>query len=246
MSRVPNRSSILQSVGFLFALHCFIASPLRTDAAIVVEIIPAIDQEIKDNHIDGTFDEFVVITNPSLQTIAFNGGSTVPLDRRAVMEFNLTPAQLGLQLLSASFVGHVHGTSTPPGFTQLSMDLFGYAGDGQITAADATATTAQIGEFTIAAGLPGHGSHEVPLDASFIASMIAGSNYLGILTRIDVNTGGISIGSRETSVNAQFDTGPPRLRLIFAVPEPRALWSALPMAAVAVAMHRRKQTRRTP
>jgi hypothetical protein len=212
-------------------------------ASSIVDLKPSIDQELQDNNMDGTFDEFIIITNSILQTTAHNGSGVVPVDRRGIMEFNLAPTQFAAQLQSASFICYVEGTSTPPGFTQLSIDLFGYQGDGQITVGDAIATNTKIGRLTITAGFPGFGKHEVPLDTALVAGLLQNSNYFGIVTTMEVNHGGIVIGSREKSLNQQGTIGPPTLRLVFAVPEPASAGIVIGfgfVACVSVASRRRR------
>src|SRR3954451_18956133 len=82
---------------------CWSLGARSLTASSIVDIKPAIDQELQDNHMDGTFDEFIIVTNSILQTTAFDGShGVVPVDRRGIMEFNLAPTLSAAQLQSAS------------------------------------------------------------------------------------------------------------------------------------------------
>jgi hypothetical protein len=237
---LPGRKSLKHCCNIAMIV-CLIVATKMVSASTVVEIIPSIDQGLHDRFNDGSFDEFVIITNSILQTTSFANSSQVGFDVRAAMEFDLAPAKLpGLKLHKAFFIGYVEGTGTPDGFTQLSFDLLGYAGEGMITLADATASDTKIGEFTIAAGFPGFGKHTIPLDKDFVASILDGDDYLGLLTRAELNTGSISIGSSERALNELLGRGPPTLRLLFVVPEPGTLGMITMITVICLTVRRRR------
>ena len=232
----------VRTANFVASLLMSLSLATFCSGMVVVDIIPTSDQEFHDRFHDGTFDDSFSPTNPVLSTTSFDNPSQVGIDARPVMEFDLTSARaLGRELISASFISYVQGTSTPSGFTQLSFDLHGFAGNGIAEAADASLVGNQIGQLTITAGFPGFGRHEIPVDFDFVASSLAGNNFLGIVTRSDLNTGGISIGSSERSLDELNGRGPPTLRLVF-VPEPGSITLLFAVAVWLVGVGTRRLT----
>jgi hypothetical protein len=116
-------------------------------------------------------------------------------DRRSVMEFSLAniPAHAVVQSASLQFdVSGLqsNGTSFP------RLQVHGYAGNGQITAADATVPTNLIGtspNVTSSSDLV-----TVNLNPAYIQSLLGTANYLGLLGKADVNNLSVSLRPNET------------------------------------------------
>lgn len=227
----------LTGFAVLFRVSCLAiglhwAGANTCSALIYVDISPTVDGSLSDMFNDGSFEE-LLLTGTILQTTSFANSSQVGFDIRAALEFDLTPANLGLVLHSATFVGFVDGISHPEGFAEISIDLLGYTGDGQVTLSDAHASDTTIGIYTTEAGIPGLGRRDSLLDKNFVAELLEGGDYLGILTRAHLNAGGITIRSSESTIIPEFDLAPPFLRLAFVVPEP----SSIAFVAIAVGCH---------
>lgn len=202
--------------------------PLATARAVTLRLVPDAVGRFLDDEVDGVFDELRG-PSPFLQTTKFDQGVN-DVETRVVLEYDLASAPLDRRLLSARFVATIGGTQTPAGFTELSMDLLGYAGDGQITFSDITATTTPIGVFTIpipASGVPVR--YSADLDVGYVAAEIASGTHLGLMTRKELDTGSITI--RGVGGAGFFANTDPVLVLAF-VPEPS---SALIAAVGAVA-----------
>lgn len=207
------RPVVLSALGGLACLSLLLAGPTPALGRLTIEVPVSVDGELIDRDFDGSFEN--IRQDGKLQVTSFRNSSQVPFDVRAALEFDLSAVPTDRDLISASFVGVVSGTGTPPNTTELSFDLLGYSGNGLIELADAHASDTTVGVLTIPAGFPGFGPHEVALDREFVAARLLGGEVLGLLARSEENTGSIAIVSSRGSQAEQR----PLLRLTL-VPEP--------------------------
>jgi hypothetical protein len=110
-------------------------------------------------------------------TILTQDIDAINLDRRGVMEFSLRRIPDAARITGATLTLDVTTfTSSPPSFPILT--LLGYAGNGQLDTADATAGTQTIGVSDPVTSL---GLITIELDTAFIQSLIGEEDYLGLL-----------------------------------------------------------------
>ena len=222
------RSRLLESKSVLLAaaIVC-LAVPVSTSHALTIDIPPTVDAAFIDGDVDGTFEELRLINPFGLQTTAFDQGVN-DAEVRGVVEYDLSAVPTDRALLGAYFVASITATGTPNGFTELSMDLLGYDGDGQVTFDDITAPTVKIGTFVLPVPVADWTvRYTAALDLGFVSTAVKSGGFLGLMTRSEFETGSISVGSLE-SYPLDRETA---LRLVF-VPEP-ASW-ALSVFAVLV------------
>jgi hypothetical protein len=125
---------------------------------------------------------------------------------RGLFEFDISALPANAMIVSAIFQGYVNlinGTSS-----NITVNFYGYAGDGVVTLSDATVTTQSIG--TLSGVYVGPFSKSI--NASFIQSLLGKSSYAGIAVT-DINAYQLAFASLE-------ETGfpPPTLYVEFTVP----------------------------
>ncbi len=148
------------------------------------------------NIVAGNSNYMLVGTNPSgtdvypagraiLQTpvtnnldFLFREGGTGPAttNQRGVLEFSTAGLPAGATVRSATLTGTIdldQGSPSAPA----SAGFYAYAGDGQITTADATASTTQAGLLSN----PALGSFSVSLNATQVQSLLQSPSYNGYL-----------------------------------------------------------------
>ncbi len=111
------------------------------------------------------------------------------VDRRAILEFDISSIPASAEVLSATLDLRIMTiTSTPgePGIYPI-LTVFGYAGDGALSPSDATQTGMIIGQSATITGLGAIPS--IDLDTNFIETLLGGgTSYLGMVA-FDNDTG---------------------------------------------------------
>jgi hypothetical protein len=219
--RTVQNTSPVALAAFAVAL---IISPAPAANPYTIDIIPVADASFLDNDVNGTFEELRLINPFGLQTTYFDQGVN-DVEVRSVLEYDLSAIPFDKPLKGASLVASVEGTQTPFGFTELSMYLSGYSGDGQITFADITATTTPLGEYVVTDPLFSSGiyRYSAALDLGYVSSVLAAGGFLGIMTNSDLDAGSISIHSLEGYYPEPFFANTESVLRLQFVPEPSSM-----------------------
>ena len=162
-----------------------------------VTVAPSVDGFVSDldgNGFSGA--DALDTTSPSL---AIEGGAH---PSRGLLDFNLASIPAGKVLKSAwlFFSANDYGGTNPTG--SVPVDVYGYAGDGVLSAADATLGT-KIGSRPITGVNTSNQKkvHSAQLDTNFVRSFV-GTGTLGLVLRNDGTTDRVSLNTLESSVGA--------------------------------------------
>ncbi len=122
----------------------------------------------------------IISGTPSTTNVDFlfrEGVSSQPgVTERGVLEFSTAGIPAGSIINSATLSGYASRAEATPG-APLDVSFYGYAGNGQITTADATASSTRYGESIS----PVVGAFSVGLDPAAIQSLLNSGNYTGYL-----------------------------------------------------------------
>jgi hypothetical protein len=116
-------------------------------------------------------------------------------DHRALMEFSLANVPAHALVTSATLQIDVRQFQSNAG-SYPHLLVYGYAGNGQLTAADATASSTLIGTSPDIAATD---LVTINLNPTYIQSLLGTSSYLGLLGLGDLNNLGFSFLPKETS-----------------------------------------------
>jgi hypothetical protein len=116
-------------------------------------------------------------------------------DHRALMEFSLANVPAHALVTSATLQIDVRQFQSNAG-SYPHLLVYGYAGNGQLTAADATASSTLIGTSPDIAATD---LLTINLNPTYIQSLLGTSSYLGLLGLGDLNNLGFSFLPKETS-----------------------------------------------
>jgi hypothetical protein len=116
------------------------------------------------------------------------------LDHRAIMEFSLANIPAHAVVTSATVQIDVRGYNTD-GQRYPHILVYGYAGNGQLTAADATASSTLIGTSP---DVTATDLITINLNPTYVQSLLGTSSYLGLLGLGDLNNLDFSFVPKET------------------------------------------------
>lgn len=155
---------------------------------------PSVDGSVRDAGGNG-FDDGDTAHSTGTSLLV-QGGAT---PSRGVLEFDLRSLPTNRPLKSATLF---FSTSALVGGTTVNVpiDIYGYSGDGVVSAADAALGT-KIGSRPIsnADGSNQLKIHSAALDASYLRTLV-GTSQLGLVLRNDATSDGVEINSSESSV----------------------------------------------
>jgi hypothetical protein len=167
---------------------------IQPSANGTTRLTPSVDGSVRDAGGNG-FDSGDTV-NSTGTSLLIQGGAT---PSRGVMEFDLRSLPTNRALKSAWLF---FSTSALVGGTTVNVpiDIYGYSGDGAVSAADASLGT-KIGSRPIsnADGSNQLKIHSAPLDASYLRTLV-GTSQLGLVFRNDATSDGVEINSSESSV----------------------------------------------
>ncbi len=123
----------------------------------------------------------------SIRKFDFPVPEGIPRDERSVIEFDVTGMD-GSRLWEASFEFEIPSYSSG----REPVEIYGYSGNGSMELADATAAGELLGSY-IAEDF-GLGSHSIPLDAGLLATLLDGSDYVGLRLQGSVSGTNSSVG----------------------------------------------------
>jgi hypothetical protein len=159
------------------------------------KLTPSVDGAVRDAGGNG-FDSGDTVNSTGTGMLV-QGGAT---PSRGVMEFDLRSLPTNRALKSAWLF---FSTSALAGGATVNVpiDIFGYAGNGALSAADATQGT-KIGARPIsnADGSNQLKIHSAPLDTNYVRTLI-GNGQLGLVLRNDTTSDGVVINTSESSVS---------------------------------------------
>ncbi|QDT56118.1 FG-GAP repeat protein [Caulifigura coniformis] len=158
-----------------------------------VRITPGSDAEARDVNNDGTFESVDAPAN----VMFIRPGEPGVVGRRPVMEFDLSGVSSGKVVKSAYLTIYVsaYGGSNHP------VSVYGYAGDGIVTAGDAVLGTL-IGSKTITINSKADlRAYTIELNPALIQQLIGTQSDLGLVLRNDLNLNVLGIDSVEGPVN---------------------------------------------
>ena len=159
------------------------------------KLTPSVDGAVSDAGGNG-FDSGDTVNSAGTGMLV-QGGAT---PSRGVMEFDLRSLPTNRALKSAWLF---FSTSALAGGATVNVpiDIFGYAGNGALSAADATQGT-KIGARPIsnADGSNQLKIHSAPLDTNYVRTLI-GNGQLGLVLRNDTTSDGVVINTSESSVS---------------------------------------------
>ncbi len=158
-----------------------------------VRLLPATDVEARDINSDGIFES----VNPLAERLYVRPAEPGFIARRPIMEFDLSSISRNQVVKSATLTVYVnsHAGNTIP------INVYGYSGDGVITASDALLGTL-IGSktFTIN-GVGDLRAYSIELNPALVQQLLGTSTFLGITLRNDVNQNVLGIDSTKGPVN---------------------------------------------
>jgi len=182
-----NTPAVLQKVEVFLTPR---STPATTN---FVRIIPGADAEARDVNNDGVFES---VDSPA-NVMFIRPGEPGVVGRRPVMEFDLSGLSSGKVVKSAYltiYVSAYSGSNHP-------VSVYGYAGDGVVTAGDAVLGTL-IGSQTITINSKADlRAYTIELNPALIQQLIGTQSDLGIVLRNDLNLNVLGIDSVEGPVN---------------------------------------------
>jgi chitinase len=171
----PSGATIARSTG--------VAKILDDDAGSgTTEVGSPVGGAVQDMTGSGTYGN--VVTNTSYLPIQRYSQvyAKTPYDSRGILEFNVGTLSASAGTVNLWFYENSYTSGDQP------VLIYGYTGAGAVTAADATSPGVLLAGYDPRAGL---GWHSVSLDASQVASLTAGTGYLGLrfVASATTNTG---------------------------------------------------------
>ena len=146
----------------------------------------------RDAYGDGVFEQLTT-TEPTVTTAKLQP----PRDQdRSLFEFNVSTIPDNATVLSAAL--KLTASYRTGGYPAAVVDLLGYAGDGQLTTADASVSTTVVGNASITSLT----TYSIPLDAAFVQSLLGTATHVGIATRL-ISGAGVSFHSTEAAPNVR-------------------------------------------
>jgi hypothetical protein len=167
-----------------------------------VQLNPGVDGEFRDGVVgplDGVFESL----NQTAPLMRVDPG---PINRRAVMEFDLSGISRGRILRSAYLSIDVSGQVGSP----VPINIYGYVGNGVLTQPDAVAGSVLLGQTAINTNASINQKIFVGLNPTLIQQLLGTSYDLGMVFRNDVNGNGIDISTMDGPVDRR-----PTLHLVF-------------------------------
>jgi hypothetical protein len=179
-----------------------------------VETGPAVAGDVRDYTGSGTFTEAVTRTDLiQVRRYSSSIGTSIPVDERGIMEFNV--GALGTRPsgpVSLILYEYMFNSTDQP------VLIYGYAGDGVVTTADATRPAVLLGSYDPKGGL---NWRSIPLDSQAVNSLLQSSSYLGLRF----------VGAAPTNTTFSLDYGVPVLNFS---PDPLPTPSAVSVSDVSV------------
>lgn len=166
------------------------------------------DGFVRDSDGDGTFETSFGTTGNDLRTAKLQPPRA---EERSLLETDISSIPANATVVSATLSLTTYFTSS--GLEPGNIDLLGYAGDGVLVTADATASANVVGTVTIPRGV--NTTYAIPLSTSFVQSLIGTSNFLGIATRTDQDE---SISFHSTESGQAFPAQKPTLEIVYTSP----------------------------
>jgi hypothetical protein len=147
-------------------------------AVHTADLGPAADGYAKDPDSDGVFES--VNTTDTEDQESYLLGTPVG-EERAILEFNISGIDPTATILGATLEGIVSVLQWNSQESGVTVGVYGYAGDGQVTTSDATASTNQVGTLTTTT----LGNFSITISPSFVQSLLSGSStYAGFMMRL--------------------------------------------------------------
>lgn len=157
--------------GVTVARWSAVGTIIDDDPTGATEIGNAVGGVVRDMTGSGTFTT-VVTGGASVTVRKFNSApSGTPYDERGILEFNVGTNPLPTGSINLAFYENSFTSNDQP------VLIYGYAGDGAVTLADATRPAVLLGSYDPKTGL---GWRTVALDAAQVAAIIGSSSYLGL------------------------------------------------------------------
>jgi hypothetical protein len=128
-----------------------------------------------DNDGNGTFDQFLT-TDSNGQLPVYNSDTFAP-ERRAILEFNVSSVNAAA-VGSVTFDFRQTSYTFGPGYSTGSVEIYGYAGNGSASLADATSAGAVF--LGVYDPKDDTGPHSVTLDRTAMLSLVGAGNYVGL------------------------------------------------------------------
>ena len=193
----PDLTGLRHRSSFNLVIRATDASPnaLTTDTNVQVFITPAQGTRI-DPLVDGAAGAGGTV-DASGTGMLVQGGAT---PSRGVLEFDLSALPTNRPLKNA-FLYFSTGSLVGGTTVNVPIDVFGYAGNGVVDAADASAGV-KIGArpITNAGGSNQIKVHSAQLDADFVRNLI-GAGQLGLVLRNDATSDGVIVNTLESSAS---------------------------------------------
>ena len=192
---------------FITSLLC-LAGCINTTSALAGSILenPLFDAKV---HLDGG--SFALVegeTSLSVQYVDFAN-----IDRRAILEYDISSIPDIAKISLAQITFDLSSFSGGPGDV-VEAPIYGYGGDGLAAVADGLEISTQIGTLGPIDSLD---PITIDLDLSFVESLLATSNYLGINILGDPDSNSVSFATLE--LNDIISTIPPaQLSLTYNIP----------------------------
>lgn len=206
----------MMRIRFAAALGLALAAASATVSADSLDFVAVADAEAFDTGGDGTFD-VLDGSDLSLSVRNFKDLTVDPFEQRTLAEFDLGALPAGAVISGVSFRFQSIGFAN----SNTAVNVFGYAGDGTTTLADATAAAVLLGSYDpVALGL---GLQTVTLDLAAFSGLLGSSSIIGLRFEGILNTNA-QFASLEAA--ALLSDVPPTLVVDFAgqaVPEPSSV-----------------------
>lgn len=217
LSRHTNGTSYLGIMAYdeipFYSTGLSLSSPVKATYTVVspnvgtLSTTPLVDGEL-DLVNGGTYSVLAGNTSINVQEIGF-----ASIDRRGALEFDLRGLPAGATITSASIRFNVNVLTSGGAGSPSMPRIFGYQGDGTITAADATGASVLLGTGA-ATDL---GTNTIALDAAAIQALLSNSSTLGLLVRGDTAFHQFGFS---TLASSQVAGVPASLSIAYSVPEP--------------------------
>ncbi|MFV2068625.1 MAG: Calx-beta domain-containing protein, partial [Pirellulales bacterium] len=170
-----------------------------------------IDQDtyVRDGDGDGTFDQLFPTNGSDLRTAKRQPPRA---EDRSILETDISAIPANATIVSAKL--RLRTSFVAVGLLPSDIDFLGYSGDGVLSISDATASTTVIGMVTIPNTNTALANYTIPLDTTFIESLLGTTNFLGIATRTDQDES-VSFYSTESG---QLAASLPTLEIVYTTP----------------------------
>ncbi len=149
----------------------------------VLTIFPIDDSSATDADQDGVFEQlaensFVIFSQAPSLSGAFG-------ETRGILEFHTVAIPPGAVIESAVLTLDVNWAGDYPGVNDVVMDVFAYAGNGDVESADANEITSGIGQLTVETnGGQVLASFAIPLDVAELQALVDSGTYVGLVTKV--------------------------------------------------------------